>query len=111
MHLKDASVPRRVAKRSQKVEPEQLQSNFAKMSMFVHCIKDIADAELHAMDLRTIRAHWLLALQVEWEAIQLEVGLAELAEARHHRRKLECIQDLLCMNVTGKNAVSWGARA
>ena len=55
MHLKDASVPRRVARRSQKPEPEQLQSSLAKMSTFVRCIKDIADAELHAMDLRTIR--------------------------------------------------------
>ena len=55
MHLKDASVPRRVAKRTHRLEPEQQQSHLTKMTAFVRCVKTIPEAELFEMDLRTIR--------------------------------------------------------
>ena len=45
------------------------------------------------------RSHWLLALQLEWEASRScsdEDGFEKLGQARHHRCRVEAMHDEAC---------------
>ena len=58
------------------------------------------------------RAHWLLAMQQEWEACQLmafDAQLVQLGKARAHRCWLEGLHDVACKKIVDMNAKQWGA--
>lgn len=57
------------------------------------------------------RAHWLMALQHEWEACELCVlDLEQVGIARQHRSMLETLHDSACQQVVKVNAKAWGTK-
>ena len=60
------------------------------------------------------RAHWLLAMQLEWEASQLQrrradAQLIQLGKARAYRCKLEAVHDIACKATVNRNTKEWEA--
>jgi len=54
------------------------------------------------------RAHWLLAMQLEWQAsMLLEPSLDTLGKARQHRCWLETLHDIACKDVANQNHERW----
>ena len=58
------------------------------------------------------RAHWLLAMQLEWQASQSAASqFNQLGKARHRRCWLEALHDTACKGMFQSKAESWGAAA
>ena len=56
------------------------------------------------------RAHWLLAMQQEWQASQLaDPYFMQLSKARALRCRLEALHDVGCGRLVEENAKQWGA--
>ncbi len=56
------------------------------------------------------RAHWLLAMQQEWEAAQsTDSQLLQLGKARDRRCRLEALHDAACSLLVAEHANQWGA--
>ncbi|KAL0045003.1 hypothetical protein WJX82_004834 [Trebouxia sp. C0006] len=64
--------------------------------------------ELMQMGLPALRAHWLLAMQLEWQAsMLLEPSLDMLGKARQHRCWLETLHDIACKDIVNQNHQQW----
>ena len=57
------------------------------------------------------RSHWLLAMQLEWQASQTHATqFVQLGKARQRRCWLETLHDAACAKLIQTNAKAWGAQ-
>ena len=65
----------------------------------------------HAVDV--CRAHWMIAMQREWQSCQLvdsELDLEQLGKAREHRCWLEQLHELKAQQLLQSHTHDWGLK-
>ncbi|KAL0053317.1 hypothetical protein WJX82_004176 [Trebouxia sp. C0006] len=107
MHLKRAAAARVDADEETNSKAEVAVDKLIKLCTAAEAV---SDTDVLQLGLPVMRAHWLLAMQQEWEAAQsTDSQLLQLGKARDRRCRLEALHDAACSLLVAEHANQWGA--